>query len=133
MTLNDIGVATLSISTLTAGLHAISAAFTTTEPTVFYNSQMPGATNIMVVQPTLTITVNAKINVYGSNIPSLTPKITGFVNGQTALIMTSLPTITTTATASSPLGNYPITVTGGAAPGYLIRTSTARSPLCPPR
>jgi hypothetical protein len=51
-------------------------------------------------------------------IPTITSTITGFVNGQTGSVVTTQPTCTTTATASSPVGTYPTTCAGGVAPNY---------------
>lgn len=47
--------------------------------------------------------------VYGSVIPTLTSAITGFVNGDTAAVVSGSPALSTTATASSPVGAYSIT------------------------
>jgi hypothetical protein len=40
------------------------------------------------------------------------------VNDQTDAVVTTQPTCTTTATASSPVGSYPTTCSGGVAPNY---------------
>jgi hypothetical protein len=47
--------------------------------------------------------------VAGQPIPPLTYRITGFVNGDTSSVVTGTATLTTTATAGSPVGTYPIT------------------------
>ena len=52
--------------------------------------------------------------------PALTISYTGFVNGETAAVLESTPTASTTATADSPAGAYPITLTGGAANNYAL-------------
>jgi hypothetical protein len=46
----------------------------------------------------------------GSAVPPLTYTLAGFVNGDTASVVTGAPLLTTTATSSSPPGTYPITV-----------------------
>ena len=42
----------------------------------------------------------------------------GFVNSETPLNLTKLPQITTTATTTSPVGKYPITISGAIATDY---------------
>ncbi len=49
----------------------------------------------------------------GTANPALTYSISGFVNGETAAVLSGAPTLSTTATTSSPVGNYPITVALG--------------------
>ncbi|MGA2034705.1 MAG: MBG domain-containing protein, partial [Thermoguttaceae bacterium] len=89
-------------------------------PTVFASSQSLAPLDVVVTAATLTVTVNPKITVYGSKVPALAPKITGFINGDTVAVFTSLPVESTPATPASPVGVYPINVTGGVAPGYVI-------------
>jgi len=50
---------------------------------------------------------------YGQAVPGLTYTISGFLNGDTASVVSGAPVLTTTATASSPTGSYPITVALG--------------------
>ena len=51
--------------------------------------------------------------VYGSALPTLTASYSGFVNGDNAANLTTPPNLSTTATSASPVGNYPITASGG--------------------
>ncbi|WP_254448882.1 putative Ig domain-containing protein [Spirosoma rhododendri] len=57
----------------------------------------------------------------GSAMPKLTLIYTGFVNGETALNLIKQPTITTTATAESQAGTYPIIVQGAESDNYAIK------------
>jgi hypothetical protein len=66
----------------------------------------------------LTITAEDKQKVYGEANPTLTFTYTGLVNGDTKV--TTEPSIATTATASSNVGTYPITLTGGEDQNYAI-------------
>lgn len=78
---------------------------------------------VLTVNPTsLTITANDQTKTYGAAIPALTASYTGFANGDTPADLATLPTLSTTATASSPLaGNpYAITASGAADPDYNI-------------
>ncbi|HKB14235.1 MAG TPA: MBG domain-containing protein, partial [Vicinamibacterales bacterium] len=68
----------------------------------------------------LTITANNKTKVYGASNPALTVSYSGFVNGDTAASLTTPPTASTTATAASAVGTYPITVAGAVAANYTI-------------
>jgi choloylglycine hydrolase len=56
----------------------------------------------------------------GTANPELTITYAGFVNGETAAVLDAPPTASTAATADSPEGTYPITLTGGAANDYAL-------------
>ncbi|WP_460490187.1 MBG domain-containing protein, partial [Belliella aquatica] len=73
---------------------------------------------LTVGQKAVTITVEDKNKVYGEGNPALTFTYTGFVNGDTQVA--TEPSITTTATASSNVGTYPITLSGGLDANYDI-------------
>src|SRR5262249_10288006 len=60
----------------------------------------------------LTITANNETRPYGAANPALTVSYSGFVNGDTAASLTTAPTVSTTATAASGVGTYPITAGG---------------------
>jgi hypothetical protein len=66
----------------------------------------------------LTITAKDASMTYGGAVPSLSASYNGFVNGDDVSSLTTPPTIITTATASSPAGAYPITVSGAAGANY---------------
>src|SRR5207237_1275264 len=57
----------------------------------------------------LTITANNTNKIYGAAVPVLTAGYSGFVNGDTIASLTTPAILTTTATAASPVGSYPIT------------------------
>ncbi|MBV4357603.1 MBG domain-containing protein [Pinibacter aurantiacus] len=78
------------------------------------------AGNLSVTPAALTITADDKTKVYGANNPALTASYTGFVNGENASSLTTAPTITTTATPSSVVGNYPVTASGAVDANYTI-------------
>ncbi len=63
----------------------------------------------------LTVKADDKTKVLGAANPTLTASYTGFVNGDTqeAVLSSQQPTLNTTATASSPVGSYPISVEQG--------------------
>ncbi len=68
----------------------------------------------------LTIKADNKNKLVGQANPALTIVYTGFVYNETNSVLTSQPVIATAATAASPVGNYPITVTGAIATNYTI-------------
>jgi hypothetical protein len=68
----------------------------------------------------LVITADNQTKVYGAVLPLLTVSYTGFVNGDTSASLTTLPSVTTTATAGSDVGSYPITASGAASPNYTM-------------
>jgi hypothetical protein len=76
--------------------------------------------NYAISPANLTVTAVSQNMVYGSAVPPLTASYIGFVNGDGAANLTTQPTVSTTATAASPAGPYPITATGAADPNYTI-------------
>ncbi len=79
------------------------------------------------------ITADNQTKVYGAALPTLTASYTGFANGDTAASLTTQPTLTTTATATSHVaGNlYPIKVSGAADPDYTISYSPSELSVTP--
>jgi subtilisin-like proprotein convertase family protein len=75
---------------------------------------------LTVLPKDLTITPENKTKVYGAELPELTASYDGFVNGDTTAKLTSLAVLSTTATASSPAGTYPITPSGASSTNYSI-------------
>ncbi len=75
---------------------------------------------LTVNKAALTITANDKSKAYGDANPALTVIYSGFVNGDDETSLTTQPAISTTATVSSPVGTYPVTVTGASSANYVI-------------
>ena len=84
-----------------------------------YNLTYAGA-NFAINPVTLTITADNKERFFGGVNPPLTASYAGFVNGETNAVLTTQPTLATLANAASPIGDYPITVSGAAAQNYTI-------------
>lgn len=81
----------------------------------------PGVQQSFTVNPAvLTITATSHTITHGAALPTLTYTYSGFVAEESAAVVTSTPTIATTATASSDAGSYPITLSGGSALNYAI-------------
>jgi len=80
---------------------------------------VPGT--LAVTKAPLTITADAKTRPYNTINPPLTSTISGFVNGETASVVTGSPVLTVDVTSTSNAGPYPIVV----APGTLAATNYA--------
>ena len=74
--------------------------------------------NFNITKAPLTISALPKLKVYGETNPTLTFAYTGLVNPDAA--PSTLPTISTTALASSPVGSYPISISGASDANYTI-------------
>jgi len=107
----------------------ISVTFTPTDT----NSFLPVTTNVTinVVKAALTVTADSTNKVYGASLPVFTASYAGFVNGDTNTSLTTQPTIGTTATASSPVGNYAITASGAASGNYSISYAAGTLTITP--
>ncbi len=75
----------------------------------------PVQQSFVVAQAVLTVTANNATMNYGGTLPGFTASYSGFQNGDGVGVLSGAPSLTTTATSSSPVGNYAIT----AAPGTL--------------
>jgi subtilisin family serine protease len=73
------------------------------------------AGNLTVLPVALTITADSKTMPYGGLLPTLTAGYSGFVNGDTSASLTTLPTLTTTATAASHVSGKPYSITASGA------------------
>ncbi len=98
-----------SITTLGAGSHTVVAKYS---GDANYASGTASYTQV-VNQAPLSIVPNNLSRPVGQPNPTLTDTFTGFVNGQSATTagISGSAILTTTATTSSPVGKYPITVT----------------------
>lgn len=71
-----------------------------------------------ITPATITIIANDASKKYGSENPELTCSFFGFKNNETKDVLTRLPNVETTATASSNVGTYPIIPSGAEAQNY---------------
>ena len=78
-----------------------------------YLPATPVDQSFSVTPATLTVTADAKSRSYGSANPALTATITGYVNGETATVVSGNAALNTSATATSSVGDYPITAATG--------------------
>jgi hypothetical protein len=80
------------------------------------------AGTLFVTPAPLLATANTSSKPYGAPVPTLSLSYTGFVNGDGPASLDAPPSITTTATADSPVlpGGYAIIAMGGNDPDYAI-------------
>ncbi|MCX7172424.1 MAG: MBG domain-containing protein, partial [Proteobacteria bacterium] len=85
-------------------------------------AQAPGNSTALTIDPTtLTVSADAASRLYGAANPLFSARYSGFVNGDTAAIVSGLQWATN-ATAATPVGNYPIfPALAAVAPNYAIR------------
>lgn len=69
--------------------------------------------SLQVTKAPLTVIADDKSRPYNSANPAFTWTVTGYRNGQDAGVIRGSPELTTSATSSSPVGSYPITVAVG--------------------
>ncbi len=91
---------------LPAGTNILSVAFTPTD-TAEYNS-VTDRVSLVVMPAPLAVTANNANRLYGAANPVFTATYGGFVNGDTAAVVAGQAAFSTTASASSAIGIYPI-------------------------
>jgi gliding motility-associated-like protein len=82
-----------------------------------YNITNPNGV-LSVTKKVLSVTAVDKQKFAGTANPELTFGFSGFVNSEGPLVLTTQPAISTIAVNNSPIGDYPIIVTGAAALNY---------------
>ena len=112
---------TIAASASGVGNYDITAAAGTLNAANYMFTFIDGA--LSVTPATLTVTGDDKTKVDGTENPPLTATIAGFVNGDTASVVNGAAGLSTTATASSGVGDYPINVEQGtlAATNYTFK------------
>ncbi|MGI4021240.1 MAG: MBG domain-containing protein [Janthinobacterium lividum] len=87
---------------------------------VNYNAAADVAQTLTVNKAPLTITATNQTKTYGTVNPDPTVSYIGFVNRESSANLTIQPTVITPATTASPVGSYPINVSGAMAANYQI-------------
>ncbi|MBI2517678.1 MAG: putative Ig domain-containing protein [Opitutae bacterium] len=92
-----------------------------------YPAATPVDRTFAVGKAPLTVKANNAGRAVGQPDPAFTATYSGFVNGDTAAVVSGTPAFSTTATASSPTGAYPLNVALGSlsAANYSFATFTA--------
>ncbi len=86
----------------------LNVSFTPSDTANYQNATASATLNVL--KAVLTVKADDKSKVYGAALPTCTATITGFVNNDAASVISGTPALSTTATAASGVGNYPITV-----------------------
>jgi len=74
----------------------------------------PAVAQLLTVNKATLIVQAANANrVYGAENPAFSATYSGFINGDTQAVLSGSPGLSTAATATSPVGTYPIIVTAG--------------------
>jgi len=89
----------------------LTVSFIPTDTSHYTNASKTVAIN--VAKAVLNVTADDRTKTAGQANPTLTYSTNGFVNGDTVSAVTGTPTLSTTATQSSPVGSYPITIAPG--------------------
>jgi hypothetical protein len=106
------GLANILVSSLSAGTHDITAFYTSDNGNFGSSDNSSSPFLQTVAKAHLSVTADNKSKTYGEVNPTLTFSLSGFVNGDTATVVSGSPTLSTTATQFSDVisGGYPITV-----------------------
>lgn len=104
-----------SYSTSVTASQALGGTFSASNYTLSYS-----AAAIVVDAAPLTISAQDQSKIVGTDNPPLTLSYVGFKNNEDPSVLVPLPTVSTPATLSSPVGKYSIDVTGGADQNYNI-------------
>ena len=119
---------TTATAASTVGSYAITATLADPDGKLGNYTVTLNTGTLTITKATLTVTADNQSKVYGQTNPTLTATITGFVNSDTASVVSGSAAFTTVATAISPVqaGGYPIEVTQGtlAAANYDLAAST---------
>jgi hypothetical protein len=83
-----------------------------------YGAATPVTTHVIVNKAVITARSLDRSKIYGDANPEFLPAFEGFKNGESTFVLSVYPTLSTTATTSSPTGTYPILITGAAANNY---------------
>ena len=75
---------------------------------------------VTVIPALLTVSVNSASKVYGQANPTFTATYTGLVNGDTTIVLSGTLTFSTSASTTSPVGNYFVSATGLSGNNYSI-------------
>src|SRR5207253_11168064 len=106
-TVNGSGAATFTTTNLSASGSPHSIIGIYNGDSNFHGSSSSSATQ-NVAKATLTVTADNKSRTYGSANPAFTASYSGFVNGESSSVLSGSPSLTTSATCSSPIGTYTI-------------------------
>lgn len=103
---------------LGAGTHTVTVTFTPTDAARYFTVTRNAEVN--VAPASLIVTAPTLSREFGTDNPPLSATFTGFVNGEDVSGLSGTLSVSTTATVTSPVGAYPISVSGVTSPNYEI-------------
>ena len=129
-----------SLTNVAAGTQAMTASYaggTSLDGNETFGSSSSGGVSFTVSQALLHVTANNASVTVGGVMPTFGYTVTGYVNSDTSAVLSGAPTITTTATSTAVIGEFPITITTGTLAasnytfaftgGYLYVTGTSQA------
>ncbi|MGO9317431.1 MAG: pectinesterase family protein, partial [Terracidiphilus sp.] len=129
-----------SLTHVAAGTQAMTASYAggvSLDGNENFGSSSSGGVAFAVSQAVLQVTANNASVVAGGVMPTFGYTVTGYVNSDTSAVLSGAPTITTTATSTAVIGEFPITITTGSLAasnytfaftgGYLYVTGTSQA------
>ncbi|MGA2352483.1 MAG: pectinesterase family protein [Terracidiphilus sp.] len=114
-----------SLANLAAGAQAMTASYSggnSTDGNETFGVSASSATPFSVHQAVLQVTASNASVVVGGTMPTFGYTVTGFVNTDSSAVLSGAPAISTTATSTAAIGEYPILITTGtlAASNYIF-------------
>lgn len=106
----------LPAAPINAGTYNVTASFAGDAN----DAPISGTTTVTINPVPLTIAAASGSMVYGGVMPALTATYAGFVGADGPASLTTPAVLATTAAPGSPVGTYPITVSGASSPNYVI-------------
>ena len=103
---------------LGAGSHVLSVTFTPSDPSNYSGGST--SRTLTVLRAPLAIAATNTAKPFGAPLPAFSVSAVGLVNGDSMASLAGPLTITTPATASSPVGSYPIVPQGLSSANYAI-------------
>ena len=108
------GIATFSTTALGAGTHALTATYSGDGVNFAASAVTMPPLSVQVSPATLTVTAASQTRAYGAANAPLTYSVSGFVNGDTAAVVSGSTGLSTTATAASHVSGSPYSISIGA-------------------
>ncbi|UFS71728.1 MBG domain-containing protein [Geomonas sp. RF6] len=111
---SDTSVATINAAGVVQVVGAGSAAITVSQGgNGNYSAAADVSRSLVVDKAVVTVTANNESRAYGEQNPAFSASYIGFLRGDTSTVLSGLPSLTTTADRTSPVGSYPIVAAAG--------------------
>ena len=124
-TFNGIGSGFQPTEVNMANLEKTAGTHTTNLSCTFANSDMSFTVDIpynyTITPGLLTAKVKSATRLYGDANPQFEVELSGFITGEDASVVSNFGTFSTTATVSSDVGTYPVTLSGAMAQNYTFQ------------